>query len=340
MSISIVDVAKHAGVSIATVSRVVNDTGYPVSSALRQKVLDSAKALNFVPNRSAQALRRRMKNGIALIVRNISDPYFSEIERGVTETAIKNDIIATVFSSMQDTEFEMKYYQLILKQQYDGVIIGAGAYGRKKSTERLQSIVRELQQQGSRVIALAPQGFAVPIISVDNVLVGKRATEFLISKGHKDIAFFGGYRDHLVDGERFSGYQQALASHELIYDPEKMYLSDYSAKGGYENCEKLLDSGAHVSAIYCSNDHIAYGAIKCVTERGLKVPDDISIVGTGGFYSDSEYIGGPGLTSVHFPFYRLGELAVSKILGDDEIPNDYREILETKIVENSSVRMI
>ena len=332
MAVLITDVARTAGVSISTVSRVMNNNGYPVKPAVRNKVLAAAKELNYVPNISAKTLRQQKRNGIALIVRRINDPYFTDIEKGVTETAFRNGLLASVFTAVQDTEFEMRYYNMILEQQYAGVIIGGGAYGGSRTNKRLQVIVRQLQDQGCKVIALAPQGFDVPTLSVDNVDVGYKATKELISLGHKDIAYIGGYPDHLADVDRFNGYQKALEEAGIDYNPLIVQLSEYSVQGGYDNCSRLLDQGQEFTAAYCSNDHIAYGACECLKDRGLIVPEDVSVVGTGGFYENVGFFIDTKLSTIKFPFYELGEKAVKLIMDSEKLPNDYREILPTEVV--------
>lgn len=337
MAVSIFDVASQAGVSISTVSRVISDSGYPVSASAKKKVLEAAKQLGFVPNRSAQALRWNIKNGIALLVRNVSDPYFRKIVQGVTETAIKNDTIAAVFSSMQDTEFEMKYYKMILRQQYDGVIIGGGAYKDEKSIQSTKDIITELQAQGCKVVALAPQGFDIPTISVDNQEVGYKATSHLISLGHKQIAFFGGYKNHLADIERLEGYKKALEENDILVNESMIYVSEYSFRSGYQSCERLIQSGQKVSAIYCSNDNIARGAIRYLTAQKIDVPKDISVMGTCGFFKKEEIDTDIGLTTIRFPFYELGKKAVEFILSKDEVDQTYKEVLPVEVVQNFSV---
>lgn len=332
MAVLITDVARFAGVSISTVSRVMNNNGYPVKPAVRDKVLAAAKELNYVPNISAKILRQQKRNGIALMVRRINDPYFTDIEKGVTETAFKNGLLASVFTAVQDTDFEMRYYSMILEQQYAGMIIGGGAYGGSRTNKRLKDIVRQLQDQGCKVIALAPQGFDVPTISVDNVDVGYKATKELISLGHKDIAYIGGYPDHLADVDRFNGYQKALEESGIDYNPLIVQLSEYSVQGGYDNCSRLLDQGRDFTAAYCSNDHIAFGVTQCLRDRGLNVPDDVSIIGTGGFYDNVGFFIETNLSTIRFPFYELGEKAVKLIMDSEELPNDYKEILPTEVV--------
>lgn len=250
MPVLISDVAKTAGVSISTVSRVLNDNGYPVKPEVRDRVLAAVDLLGYVPNLSARSLRQQKRNGIALIVRSINDPYFTNIECGVTEEAFKKGVMTSVFTSIQNTEFELKYYKMILEQQYEGLVIGCGAYGGTKANKVLKQLVRQLQAQGCKVIALAPQGFEVPTICVDNESVGYSATKVLISSGHEDIAYIGGYPDHLVDVDRFNGYKRALEESRIMFNPRMAFMCDYTAQSGYENCKKLIGRQIDFTAIY------------------------------------------------------------------------------------------
>jgi len=338
MSVTIRDVAVRSGVSIATVSRVVNHTGYPVSQELQEKILNSIKELNYIPNRSARALKTNKGRGIALIVRKISDPYYCGIADGVTETAIKHDVVASVFNSLQDTTLEMRFFQMILEQQYDGVIIGGSGYSNKESISREEKTVNMLRQQGCKAVALGPQGFPIAVVSVDNLDVGMKGAEYLYNHGHRKIAFFGGYKNHLADGLRLQGFQEALASHDLETTETLVFNSDYSRRGGYESCQNLLKSGQKCTAIFCSNDHIARGAIRCLRDAGFQIPEDFSVMGTCGFYRNDDFVLGTPLTTIAFPFYDMGRCAVEYILGDKN--DTYRKILPTEIIEDSTVKFL
>ncbi len=334
--IQIKDVAERAGVSITTVSRVVNDTGYPVSKKARDRVLKAVEELHYIPNRSAQALRQSRKNGIALLVRDIANSYFSEIIHGVTETGVKNGTLTAIFTTMRNPDLELKYYDLIVRQQYDGLIIAGGAFYDEGAQQEFKKIVMRLGQQGCKVVALAPQGFSVPTISVDNMDVGYKATDYLIRKGHKKIAFLGGYENHLADNLRMQGYSKALKDNGLEITDDLLFRSDYSIVSGYEACSGLIAKGIEFSAIFASNDHIALGAISSLREHGISVPQEVSVIGSGGFYHGDGL--GPEdslLTTVEFPFYQMGQLAVEYLLDDED--SDPSIILGTKIVEKGSV---
>ena len=315
---SISDVAKKAGVSIATVSRVMNDNGYPVSEKVRNKVIRVAEELDYIPNRSAQALRQSKKNGIALLVREISDPYFSEITRGVMETSVKHDTITAIFSTMRDPKLELKSYDLIIRQQYDGLIIAGGAYYDDESQKEFQAIVERLKQQGCRIIALAPQGFDVPTISIDNINVGYKAARYLISKGHRNIAFLGGDENHLADKLRLEGYAKALSEEGVGVSDGLIIRSNYSISGGYSCCRELVENKIGFTAIFASNDHIALGALSYMQERGIKVPEQVSVVGAGGFYQSMDYYENIRLSTIAFPFYEMGRLSVEYLLSEED----------------------
>ena len=211
MAVSIRDVANHAGVSIATVSRVLNNTDYPVSDAVRHQVLKSAQELEYVPNHSARNLRKREGNGLALIVRNIGDPYYLPIVRGVTETALKYDSLAMVFNSMQDTLLEKRFYQRLQEWQLSGVLIGGGGY-RTSEHDSVRRMICALQSMGLKTIALAPQDMKMPMVAIDNFNAGREITYYLIRHNHRRIAFIGGYVNHISDEERLMGYRVVLES--------------------------------------------------------------------------------------------------------------------------------
>ena len=279
MAVSIRDVANHAGVSIATASRVLNNTDYPVSDAVRHQVLKSAQELEYVPNHSARNLRKREGNGLALIVRNIGDPYYLPIVRGVTETALKYDSLAMVFNSMQDTLLEKRFYQQLQEWQLSGVLIGGGGY-RTSEHDSVRRMICALQSMGSP------------------------------------------------------------------YDPKYVARKEFSWQGGYDCCMQLLKSGAKFTAICCSNDHLAYGALRCLNDMGLRVPQDMSLTGMGNFPVGHEYgIGAQSdetkleLTTVGFPLYELGRRAVELLLGQEELPQA-RILLPVEVIERNSVAKI
>ena len=219
-------------------------------------------------------------NGIALIVRDIGDPYFTQIAQGVTETAMNYDCLAMVFNSMQNTGFEKKYYQLIQQWQFSGVLIGGGGY-QTDEHNAIRSLIRSLQSIGIKTVALAPQGMEMPLVSIDNYMAGKDITNVLIRHGHRKIAFIGGYPNHIADEERLAGYRAALDQAGIGFDSGLVYHKEFSWQGGYESCSKLINSGKAFTAICCSNDHIAAGTIQCLNDAGLRIPEDISVTGMG-----------------------------------------------------------
>ena len=345
MAVSIRDVANHAGVSIATASRVLNNTDYPVSDAVRHQVLKSAQELEYVPNHSARNLRKREGNGLALIVRNIGDPYYLPIVRGVTETALKYDSLAMVFNSMQDTLLGKRFYQRLQEWQLSGVLIGGGGY-RTSEHDSVRRMICALQSMGLKTIALAPQDMKMPMVAIDNFNAGRESTYYLIRHNHRRIAFIGGYVNHISDEERLMGYRVVLESMGIPYDPKYVARKEFSWQGGYDCCMQLLKSGAKFTAICCSNDHLAYGALCCLNDMGLRVPQDMSLTGMGNFPVGHEYgIGAQSdetkleLTTVGFPLYELGRRAVELLLGQEELPQT-RILLPVEVIERNSVAKI
>ena len=203
-----------------------------------------------------------------------------------------------------------------------------------------------LQSMGLKTIALAPQDMKMPMVAIDNFNAGREITYYLIRHNHRRIAFIGGYVNHISDEERLMGYRVVLESMGIPYDPKYVARKEFSWQGGYDCCMQLLKSGAKFTAICCSNDHLAYGALRCLNDMGLRVPQDMSLTGMGNFPVGHEYgIGAQSdetkleLTTVGFPLYELGRRAVELLLGQEELPQT-RILLPVEVIERNSVAKI
>jgi LacI family transcriptional regulator len=335
--VSITDVAKKANVSIATVSRIVNKTPYPISDDIRKKVEKVIHELNYVPNISAQRLRIKTAQVIGLVVRDISDPYYSIIAKGVTETALEMGHMAIICNSERNIKYEYEYLDLLIHQGVEAIILAGGGYADKTSIKTLKDKVGRLQSQGIKITALAPNGIDIPHFMVDNSKVMEYACEYLVKNNHRNIAYIGGDIRIITELERFGGYMKCLDKNMIKIPKESTFHGSYTSDSGFDMCLKLLASKQSVSAICCTNDNIAIGVIKCLRENGLDVPNDISIISIGDLpisnYTD------PSLTTVHLPLYELGSECVRHIFDK---PTNINKIkyLQFDIIARESVKMI
>jgi len=334
--VSIVDVAKHAGVSTATVSRVINNVDYPVSQDAKLKVLKAIEELNYRPNKAAQGLRKSSSEIIGLIVRDISDSYFGLIAKGLSERASEYGLLSFVCNTGRNPENELRYHDLLWQHRVKGIILAGGGLDQTRYKNKLGQQMKRHEKFGLNIVTLAPQGFDMPYVMINNKEAGKKVTEYLIKHGHKKIGFIGGPKKVLTTIERMEGHKQALEAVGLKLSDEYVTYCDFSNKGGYEACKyDLLAKAKNITAICCQNDNIAIGAMTAVKEMGLRVPEDISIIGIGDL-TEAVYAD-PPLTTLSIPFYDLGRMAVDVIVSGK---GNIGITVDTHIIERKSVKDI
>jgi LacI family transcriptional regulator len=336
--ISIEDVAERAGVSITTVSRVINNNSHPVSEKTKKKVMKAIQELDYRPDISAQGLRQSFNNVIGLITRDISDPYFGEMARGVTETANKYGVLSFVCNTGRDPENEIQYHELLWQHRVRGIILGGGGLNLDTYKAKLQEQINRYNKNGHRIVSLAPQGLDMDYVMIDNRGVGEMITDYLIERGHTSIAFVTGPENVYTSLERLAGYELSFKKHNLPNDDLMIAYSDNSWKGGYEAVNILLNRSVKFTGLCCGNDNIAVGALRALKERGLSIPEDVSVISIGDL-PNASYVG-PPLTTVKVPLYDMGAKAVDIIMSDDKQKYDANIIFKTTIVERLSVSNI
>ncbi|GKV66942.1 MULTISPECIES: LacI family DNA-binding transcriptional regulator [unclassified Sporosarcina] len=303
--VNIFDVAKLANVSIATVSRVTsNKEG--VNEATKAAVLKAMEELGYRPNSAARTLRMSKSNIIIVLMLNIKNSFYSEYIRGLEEVAQKAGYFLLIGSTDGDMTKEKKYMNLIHDSRVDGVIL---------TTEGImnESSIKKINKSSPVVLTFDyVPGQNIPSISIDNESASRKITNHLINLGHKRIAHITGYMGRLQSQTRLNGYKQALLQHNITVEEALIQEGGYLFKDGYAAAQKLLSFDKLPSAIYGGNDNIAIGALKAVQEAGLRVPEDIAIVGFDNL--DIANYMTPGLTTIHQPRYEIGKRAMSLLL--------------------------
>ncbi len=332
---SIVDVAMLAGVSITTVSRILNNVPYPVSKEKRDRVLRAIEELHYSPNKAAQHLKRRSSDIIGLIVRDISDPYFGGIAKGVTERASQLGYLCLVCSTGRNPEDELRYHDILWQHRVKGILLAGGGLDQADYKQKLSKQLERHDKYGLKIVALAPQGMEIPYVMIDNYDAGKKITEYLIQRGHRDICFISGPRKVYTSKERLKGYRDAIRSAGIEFSPKRIGYCDFTWEGGYDACKTLLKKVKNITAICGANDNIVVGAMSAAKEQGLSIPEDISLIGIGdlteAMYAD------PPLSTLRIPRYEIGMLGVDAIVEDKE---NAAVIVDTEIVERKSLRTL
>lgn len=302
-NVTIDDVAKHAGVSRATVSRVLNNNDR-VDSKLRTRVLDAVQALNYQPNRAARRLRAQSSNVIGLVISDIQNPYFLSVTRGVEDGAYAQQMNLILCNSDEDVDKERMYVRVMEAERVAGLIIVPAHSDNSADLNRLKNA-------GIPVILLdrGVNNVQVDTIRVDNEAGAFEAVQHLISIGHQRIATITG-SEYLTTGrDRYKGYRKVLKANHIPEDPSLIKRGDFKTESGYRLANELMDSPNPPDAIFIANNLMSLGALRALRERTIRVPEDVAIVA----FDDLPWSGElyAPLTAVSQPTYELGREAVS-----------------------------
>jgi LacI family transcriptional regulator len=324
------EVAQAAGVSVATVSRVVSGSAHGVRPDTRDRVLEAVARLRYQPNLVARGLKKRVTGTVGLIVPDISNPFFPAIARGIEDVASRAGMGVLLCNTYEDLVKERAYLTLLDKRMVDGLIFATvGA-----NTTHL----RMLRRRGVPVVlvARAPDRVGIDAVLVDNRRGAREAAEHLLRLGHRRIAFIGGPPTLPVANERLAGYRDALASAGIPLNPDLLCDGGFRTEGGGAAVGQLLQRRAPFTAIFAANDLMAIGAMEELRRRGRRVPQDVAVVG----FDDITFASlvEPRLTTVAQPKYRMGCLAMERLLdllgGGDRRPR--RLALEPRLVVRES----
>jgi LacI family repressor for deo operon, udp, cdd, tsx, nupC, and nupG len=322
------DVARLANVSTATVSRVLAGEER-VTERTKEKVLQAIEQLHYKPNRLASNLRTLKSKTIVVVVRDISNSFFSDIIRGVEDVAYKHNYKVLLGDTRNDPKKESDYIGLYNERLVDGVILIA--------TRNRKDTLNELTR-GIPVVLTSEflERADMPIVSIDNIGMAKLATEHLISLGHNRIGFISGPRDIAISKDRLMGYHQALLEHELPLHPDLIQEGDWSIESGHSIASRLLKLDSRPTAILASNDEMAIGVIKCVKKAGLRVPQDVAVVGFDNINMAS--LLEPTLTTISQPRYDIGVKVMEILLKlmNGEAVKEKQYILPSKLIIRES----
>jgi LacI family transcriptional regulator len=301
---SILDVARHAGVSPATASRVLSGSSHAVSPATRKRVLAAAESLDFVPNALARGLLKSRAPIVGVMVHDVTDPYFSEIVRGVEDAAEESGYLVIICSSDRDPEREESYVRL-LRAMRAAAVIFAGSGIRDAALEAaLSRHTTEMERYGAAVVHLSPSWGGPGLVWFDNVGAMAAVVGALIEQGHRRIGYLSGPEWLYVSSERERGYRDALVAAGIEVDSRLVIPSTFDTPGGTGAVDRLLGADPSVTAVACANDLLALGALDRLAELGVSVPAEMSVTGFDDIPGASRT--GPTLSTLRVPMRELG----------------------------------
>ncbi|MCM8900110.1 LacI family transcriptional regulator [Caldicoprobacter algeriensis] len=328
MSPTIIDIAKMANTSKSTVSRYLN--GGKVRASTAKRIEEAIRKLKYKPNVNARRLVLNKTNVIGVVVDDISNIYYSGVLAGIQAVASQYGYVCTFYSRAAYKKDEKDYLDLFKEGQVDGLILGTFQI---RDPEEMEHIA----ESGYPIIFIGDNASnsAVSSIDIDNVQGVIDIIKYLHSLGHKRIAHLRGPSNMSAANLRLEGFVKGMKSCGLEPDPELIIESDWTVEGGYTATNKLLDR-AKFTALVCSNDYCANGAIKAIQSRGLRVPEDISVTGFDNSIL-AEYTS-PPITTVKQPFYDLGKIAVKHLVDimEGDIPLKTAILLQPIMVIRSS----
>jgi LacI family transcriptional regulator len=297
-------VAQAAGVSASTVSRILNGTA--VVSDIKKLAIDNAiAALNFVPNPIARGLAGGRTFSIGVVTQALDSPFYGTAMRAIEDALLPAGYNALFVSGHWDAKAEANCIGVLQSRRVDGIIVLTG----RLTDQALKGYAKNQPLVVTGRSLKAPGLFT---LNFDNFEGGRIATEHLLRLGHKRIACIAGDAGHPDANERLRGYRAALEAARIAFDPDLVVPGAYHELSGLQAVETLLDSGKRFTAIFAANDQMAAGASLGLQKRGLRLPDDVSVVGFDDLPT-SQYAS-PPLTSVQQSAYELGRLAASAML--------------------------
>ncbi len=307
--VTIKDVAKLSGVSIATVSRTLAEP-HKVSEKTREKVMQAVERSGYVANTLARNFRRRRSNMIVVLVPDIANPFFANIIQGIEHVANKHHYRILLGDTQGDEARERSYAELVSQRQADGVICLGRRIpfpyrkGRKTLDPNWPPFAMACEYHGE---------IPVPTVCIDNVAAAREAVEHLLSLGHQRVAFINGPKDLPLCEDRLEGYKQAMKAAKIPFKSQLVKTGDFTLASGYACMQALLAGTQRPTALFCASDEMAIGAMQACREANLNLPRDMSIVGFDdiAFASFSH----PRLTSVHQPRNAIGERVMLMMLN-------------------------
>lgn len=347
---TISDIAKRAGVSPATVSRVMSNSDYPVRESLRAKVLDAAAQLNYKPNRFSQLLKGGASREVAVLVPSITNPFYAQLIGAVEWECLRRGYTLIICSSQNSPELELRHLETMERRQVDGVLLS--------SIHLSDAFLNQLSRSVRAFVLLdqVPPAYGADCVSFDFFKAGQLAAQYLLDCGHRDLAFISGPLDRYSRRLYLDGYRKALREAGLHPSNRRILLcngtsgtsvppgagptgqNSYSC--GWELGRMLLRGDYLPDAVVAVNDMMAIGTIKLLEQQGVRVPNDLSVIGFDDI-SVSALVS-PALTTIAQPAAKTGQLAACILLDrlEGKEVSKGQIMLQPALIERESVRRL
>lgn len=338
--VGIKDVARRANVSISTVSNVLNGTK-TVSESLQERVMNAVSELNYEVNMVARGLKSGKTNTIAVIVPSLTSVFFPPLLKSIQTVANQNGYSLSVFGTTGRLEREKEYIQMLRSQWIDGILLSSCVDTDAPDSAEYIDMLSDLSVNGHPIPLICLESAIGPkldAVVMDDKEGLKTATEHLISLGRKRIAYIAAPTTFSMGKSRREGYLAALKQNELPVDSQLIIEGDYSPVSGYDCMNALLARDVGPDAVAVGNDQMGIGAIRAILDAGLRVPEDIAVIGYNDNFPAS--LIQPSLSTIHVPKTEMGKMAFELFQRRAENPSASRMLVRLNgdlVVRNSTV---
>jgi LacI family transcriptional regulator len=307
--VSLQNVAHAAGVSLTTASRVLNNSSHPVNPSTAGRVLSAAERLGYSPNALARALVTQRSGIIGVLVGDNADPYFARIVHGIHGIVQSRGSLVIVCNTLRNPRTVLNYIAMLDSYNADGILLVGGAHTEPEYSDQIQTACERYCQNGGHIVTLSEYPLPAPRVGIDNVKASHDMACYLIALGHEQIAYVRGPENLRTTGLREQGFRQAMLESGLSICPELVVTGDFSFESGVAAMNILLDLPERPTAVFAANDLTAIGCVVAALQRGLRVPQELSVAGMDNIES-TQYLT-PQLTTVEVPMLEMGRQAAA-----------------------------
>lgn len=328
-SVRLQDVAEHAGVSLATASRMLSDPEYGGRAGLRERVMASAAVLGYRPNPHARALATATSMNVGLVIHDVRDAYFATLSGGVITVAERHDLLVSMVCTHRDAARELEYVRRLAAQRVRAIILAGSSLRDSAHAEAMHAELEAYQGSGGSVVSVTRGRTVGHVVDIDNAGGMRKLVHDLVALGHTSFGVIAGPLKLLAVRDRLQGIRQGLKDHGLGLGRDDIVYVDLSREGGLAGAEHLMSRPEPPRCLLAVADVVAFGALSWLRARGIAVPGEVSVTGFGGIPAALDAV--PALTTVELPLEEVGETAMELALK----PASPRHVVE---VEGTLVR--
>ncbi|GAA2344386.1 LacI family DNA-binding transcriptional regulator [Saccharopolyspora halophila] len=326
---TLTDVAKEAGVSLATASRALNGSDRVVRAELHARVLEAANRLGYTPNAQAQSMARGSSDLVGLLVNDIADPYFSTIAAGLASAAEEQGLLVMLCSTGGDPGQELELLAALRRQRGRAIVLAGSRIDDRAHLRKLSEQVDPFIEAGGRVAAISEPKLPVDTVVVDNKRAARDLAVRIGELGYRRPAVLTGPDELLVSRNRRDGFAEGWTG-----DAPIVVADEFNRDGGFNAMQRLVDSGPEVDCVFAVNDLMAMGAMAACRDRGIEVPRDLAVAGFDDISTLRDVT--PALTTVRLPLTEMGRMALEMVLNDPVAKPRRRKVQGEVIVREST----